>query len=60
MMIKKNTMMKTVLRLLAAIAEYTYLYPSRLWEMWPLELNAGRFLQRRGIFHVKEFTLTKA
>jgi hypothetical protein len=33
MMIKKITMMKKVLRLLAAIAEYTYFYPSRLWKI---------------------------
>jgi hypothetical protein len=60
MMIKKITMMNTVLRLLAAIAEYTYFYPSRLWKMWALELNPRWLLQRRCIFNVKEFPLAKA
>ena len=60
MMTKKITMMKTVLRLLAAIAEYTYFYPSRIWEMWGLELYARRLLQRGSILNVKELPLTKA
>jgi hypothetical protein len=54
--------MKTVLRLLAAMAEYTYTYPlrSESGKNRGLELNARRLLKRRRIFHVKELALTKA
>ena len=47
MMMKKITMIKTVLRLLAAMAEYTCTYPlrSESGKNGGLELNARGFLQ---------------